>query len=169
MGSQSGCDSPDRKVRDNPTTLRRATVEEAEIIGLHRRAMFVDMGYPSNAELDAMTSAFLGWLRRRMDSGEYLAWFAVTPDQSVVAGLGLWLMDWPPHMIGPKAPRANILNVYTQPDYRRRGLARQLVETALAWCRENRIGCVILHASSAGTALYTSLGFEATNEMRLII
>jgi GNAT superfamily N-acetyltransferase len=150
-------------------TIRRATVEEADVIALHRRSMFFDMGFRGDADLEAMTVAFLPWLRRRMEVGEYLAWFAVSPDQSVVAGLGLWLMDWAPHMVGPGVPRANILNVYTQPDHRRQGLARQLMDAALAWCRENGTRCIILHASHEGRPLYESLGFAPTNEMRLMI
>ena len=131
--------------------------------------MFCDMGFRGETDLDAMIVAFLPWLKRRMETGEYLAWFAVAPDQSVAAGLGLWLMDWAPHMVGPGTPRANILNVYTQPAHRRQGLARALMDTALTWCRQNGIRTIILHASHEGRPLYESLGFHPTNEMRLML
>lgn len=149
--------------------IRRATIGDAEIIAFHRRQMFFDMGFRDGAILDGMIEAFLPWLRQKMERNEYLGWFAVAPDRSVVAGLGLWLMDWAPHIIGPGSPRGNIINVYTQPDWRRRGLARQLMDTALVWCRENGIRCVILHASDEGRPLYESLGFHSTNEMRLML
>jgi GNAT superfamily N-acetyltransferase len=70
-------------------------------------------------------------------------------------------------MIGRSPRRGNILNVYTAKTFRRRGLARWLMEAVLLWCRQNGIDTVILHASPAGKSLYESLGFEATNEMRL--
>ena len=104
-----------------------------------------------------------------MEAGEYLAWLAVRADGSIAAGLGLWLMDWPPHMVGPGSLRGNILNVYSDPDSRRQGLARRLMELALEWCKVNRIRAVILHSSNAGQPLYEKLGFRATNEMRLMI
>src|SRR5271165_6539065 len=88
--------------------IRPATVEEANIIAEQRRAMFSDMGYRDR--LDSMTKAFLPWVRAKMNTGEYLAWFAIAEDGSVVGGSGLWLMDWPPHMIGPGSRRGNILN-----------------------------------------------------------
>ena len=135
----------------------------------HRRAMFCEMGYQDEQALDKMCVAFEPWLAGRMQTGEYLAWFAVSADGAVAAGLGLWLMDWPPHMIGPGARRGNILNVYTEPHSRRLGLARTLMETALGWCRDNGIRAVILHASNEGRALYEALGFKSTNEMRLEI
>ena len=131
--------------------------------------MFLDMGYPENEAMQQMLRAFRPWLLQKMEAGEYLAWFATGADHEICAGLGLWLMDWPPHMLGPGRWRANILNVYTRPESRRNGLARQLVETALAWCRANQLSTVILHASAAGRPLYASMGFQPSSEMRMIV
>jgi GNAT superfamily N-acetyltransferase len=63
--------------------------------------------------------------------------------------------------------RATILNVYTDPEYRRRGIARLLMETMIDWCKREGLARVNLHASDAGRHLYESLGFEPSNEMRL--
>lgn len=149
--------------------IRLATIGDSDIIAAQRRAMFFEMGYRDQAVLDAMIVAFRPWLLRKMEAGEYLAWLAVRADGSVAAGLGLWLMDWPPHMVGPGSPRGNILNVYTNADSRRQGLARRLMEVALEWCRANRIRAVILHSSNEGRPLYEKLGFRPTNEMRLML
>jgi GNAT superfamily N-acetyltransferase len=150
-------------------TVRPGTPEDAEAIAAHRRAMFSEMGHRDDVGLDAMTAAFLPWLRQRIAHAEYLAWVAVGPDGSIAAGLGLWLMDWPPHMIGPGARRGNILNVYTEPAFRRQGIARRLMAVALEWCRANGIRAVILHASDDGLKLYQELGFKPTNEMRILL
>lgn len=147
--------------------IRRAAVEDARTIAIHRRAMFRDMGYHDKTALDLMMAKFLPWLEAKMVSGDYLAWLAVTAGDCVVAGAGLWLMDWPAHMLGSYGRRGNILNVYTEPEFRRRGLARRLIETALDWCRVNGVDLAILHASSEGRSLYESLGFQASNEMRI--
>ncbi len=96
-----------------------------------------------------------------------MEWLAVSAGDFVVAGAGLWLMDWPAHMVGSSARRGNILNVYTEQEFRRRGLARWLVEAALHWCKANEIDFVILHASQEGRGLYESLGFQTSNEMRI--
>ena len=131
--------------------------------------MFHEMGYHDEQALDAMCQAFRPWLKGKMRDNQYLAWFAVEAGGEIAAGLGLWLMDWPPHMIGPGVPRGNILNVYTQPESRRMGLARRLMDTALEWCRGNRVQAVILHSSDDGRPLYESLGFKPTNEMRILL
>jgi GNAT superfamily N-acetyltransferase len=145
--------------------VRRASIDDINILAAHRRAMFVDMGYRDEQALDAMAVKCHDWLLTRMNRGEYLAWLAIAPDRSIVAGTGLWLMDWPPHMIGG-GPRGNILNVYTAVEHRRRGLARELMKAAMQWCRSNGVDVVVLHASAEGRHLYESMGFAGTNEMR---
>lgn len=150
-------------------TLRRASTSDLDVLVEHRRAMFRDMGYGDEAALTSMAYKFGAWLIERMDSGDYLAWLVSAPDGSIAAGTGLWLMDWPPHMIGQGARRGNILNVYTHPNFRRRGLARELMTAAIVWCRENGVDTIILHASPSGRAIYETLGFAPTNEMRLAL
>lgn len=125
------------------------------------------MGYRDDAILDSMCARFRLWLPPRLQAAEYFAWLAVGPEGSIAAGAGLWLMDWPPHVIGAGKRRGNILNVYTEPGFRRRGLARQLMEAALECCRKSLVDTVILHASADGRQLYESMGFSATNEMRI--
>jgi GNAT superfamily N-acetyltransferase len=151
-------------------TIRQATLDERDLdaIAHHRRAMFFDMGHHDQRALDAMSARFRPWLRGKMQNGEYLAWFALAPDDSIAAGLGLWLMDWPPHMIASGRWRGNILNVYAEPAYRRQGMARALMKQALTWCAANEVDAIILHASNEGRSLYESLGFVAGNEMRLV-
>ena len=148
--------------------VRRATADDINVLVAHRRAMFVDMGYRNETALDSMASKCYAWLLARMNRGEYLAWLAIAPDRSIVAGAGLWLMDWIPHMVG-SGPRGNILNVYTAVEYRRRGLAGELVKAALQWCRSNGVDVVVLHSSSEGRRLYESMGFAGSNEMRLTL
>jgi ribosomal protein S18 acetylase RimI-like enzyme len=148
-------------------TLRRGTTADLDILVEHRRAMFRDMGYSDERAMASMASKFRPWLLQHMKGGDYLAWLVSAPDGSIAAGAGLWLMDWPPHMVGQGARRGNVLNVYTDAEFRRRGLARELMMAALAWCRENGVDTIILHASPSGRALYEAMGFTPTNEMRL--
>ena len=147
--------------------LRRATTADLDTLVEHRRAMFRDMGYTDLEAMRSMAARFRPWLLARMEAGGYLAWVISAPNGLIAAGAGLWLMDWPPHMVGKGAHRGNILNVYTHPDFRRRGFARELMQAALDWCSGNGVDTVILHASDSGRALYESMGFTPTNEMRL--
>jgi GNAT superfamily N-acetyltransferase len=146
-------------------SIREAVPQDAAVITYHRRRMFEDMGRAS-AAIEDMEQRFLPWVEAQLTSKRYLGWFA-TFNGEVVAGAGLLLMDWPPHVLGRSTLRGNIINVYTEPECRRQGLARQLTQLCIDWCWANDIDVIILHASDEGRALYESMGFRASNEVRL--
>jgi GNAT superfamily N-acetyltransferase len=149
--------------------IREAALAELDIEAIvhQRREMFFDMGHRDERALELMSEKFRPWVMRKMEADEYRTWFAITADETVAAGAGLWLMDWPPHIVGGGKWRGNIVNVYTEVPHRRQGLARELMKKAMGWCAREGVETVILHASEEGRALYEKLGFEATNEMRL--
>lgn len=59
-----------------------------------------------------------------------------------------------------------MLNVYTASAFRRRGLARRLMQEILAWAWETQLDSLVLHAAPDGRPSYEQLGLAATNEMR---
>jgi GNAT superfamily N-acetyltransferase len=151
-----------------PTLIREATLADVTTILAHRRSMFVDMGFTDSRALDAMDATCRLWLAEALGTGAYRGWLAVSPEARPLAGGGVALPSWPSHPRDPHAPRAAvILNVYTEHEHRRTGLARAIMSTILDWLRQSGFQYVSLHASDAGRPLYDALGFEATNEMRL--
>ena len=50
-------------------------------------------------------------------------------------------------------------------EWRRRGIAGQLVKEIITWSRNERIDRLLLHASDDGRSVYERLGFIAGNEM----
>jgi GNAT superfamily N-acetyltransferase len=85
----------------------------------------------------------------------------------VVAGAGLWLFFEQPRPFNLSGKKGYVLNVLTEPEYRRRGLARYMMQCIIEWCREQDIKMVNLHASDKGLPLYKSLGFSSTGELGL--
>jgi GNAT superfamily N-acetyltransferase len=85
----------------------------------------------------------------------------------VVAGGGVILLEYQPGPLQPGRYRPFVVNVWCDEEYRRQGLARQLMETMVTWAREQGFAALNLHASEAGRPLYEELGFVRTNEMRL--
>lgn len=146
---------------------RLATTADSSLIANHRSAMFRAMGSAPPEVLDEMSRAFEPWVLRRLTEGRYMGWITCNGD-CPIASIGLLLLDWPPHPLDPAgAERGYILNLFIEPEYRRRGLARKLVELCLDEGRRRNIGVISLHASAEGRPLYDSLGFQSSNEMQL--
>lgn len=151
-----------------PATLviRVATLDDIPEIVRQRRAMYEAMDYKETASLDAMVLASSAYLAKALPDGSFRAWFA-SEGCRVVAGGAVVISPWPSHPYDLECRRATILNVYTYPDYRRRGIARRIMQTMIEWCRREGFARIRLHSSTDGRQLYESLGFEPSNEMRL--
>ena|SRR5215471_15530426 len=95
--------------------------------------------------------------------------------EKIVAGAGVVIRVVPPfpHRSGTgeitiaEGRQGVIVNVFTEPEWRRRGLAKLLMKKIIAWSREQSLDDLVLHASDNGRALYEQLGFVPTGEMRL--
>lgn len=149
-------------------TIRAATAADSEVILRHRRAMFADMGTGDEVSREAMVRAARPFLEASLGDGSYRGWLVEDGD-SVLASGGLAIIGFQPSPLDPVPRRVWILNMYTEPGCRRRGFARQLMETMIDWCRGQGIGSVFLHASDDGRPLYERLGFTPTSEMRLVL
>jgi GNAT superfamily N-acetyltransferase len=147
--------------------IRTAGVEDLNHIVHHRLAMFEEMGHRDAAELAGVEAASREYFGEALRTGTYRGWLAEEADGTVVGGGGIVIAKWPGFPGEKRADRPWILNMYTEPQARRRGVARQLVEVMIEWCRKEGFRTVSLHASNAGRPLYETLGFQPTNEMRL--
>jgi RimJ/RimL family protein N-acetyltransferase/GNAT superfamily N-acetyltransferase len=155
--------------------VRRATVADAAIIARHRARMFHDMDEISGACFGDFVAASQAWTKQALASGEYVGWLAAPkaePDQ-IVGGAGVQLRQVPPHPCRPAREgafavgrHAIVLNVFTEPDWRRRGVGLLLMEEVLSWARGEKLDRLVLHASDQARSLYERMGFVATNEMR---
>lgn len=147
--------------------IRRATPADLELVMRNRIEMFRDMGGYSEDELAAMARIGEPYFAAGLSNGNYQGWFIEDRSARVVAGAGVTLIEYHPGPRDPTPRRPWIVNVYTVPAFRHRGLARRLMEAMIAWCREQGYHSINLHASHFGRPLYQSMGFEPTNEMRL--
>ena len=150
-----------------PYRIRPASTSDLEVVLHHRRRMFEDMGYTEERALDRMILASTPLLQHGLADGTYRGWLVETEHARVVAGGGVIVLQFQPHPIDPRTHRAWVVNMFTEPEHRKRGLARRLMQEIVIWCRQEGMRTLYLHASDEGRPLYASLGFEPTNEMCL--
>ena len=79
--------------------IRKVRKEDMSVVCLHRRKMFEESGTQSGV-LDRMTDSFAIWLARHLEDGTYFG-FMVEDEVMIVAGVGLMLIEWPPHPSHP--------------------------------------------------------------------
>jgi GNAT superfamily N-acetyltransferase len=147
--------------------IRETKLDDASEVLRHRRLMFRDMGYRDEVALDAMQAISESYLVACMKDGTYRGWLAQTEDGRVAGGGGVLVYLWVSNPRDPNPMRAYLLNVYVYEEFRRRGVARRLMQVMVDWCRAKGFASVWLHASDEGRPLYESMGFTATNEMKL--
>ena len=157
--------------------VRLATPEDVDAIAKHRARMFEEMGQVPPEAFEILRAKSREGLRDLLTRGEYIGWLAIPtrrPD-IIAGGAGVQLRKVLPHPL-PRANEENkiaegrhaiILNVFTEPHWRRQGVAVLLLQRIIDWARTERLDRLVLHASEAGRSLYERLGFVGTNEMRL--
>lgn len=145
--------------------LRLATAVDTDILVHHRVTMFLDMGLNA-ASIELTRVAAREYFSSAVADGSYRGWLAEAND-GVIGGAGVVISAWPGVPGSKLAKRAMILNMFVERAYRRRGIARALLQQTIEWCKAEGFTFVGLHASDEGRPLYEAMGFVPTNEMRL--
>jgi GNAT superfamily N-acetyltransferase len=163
-----------RKSRRRPRApefrVRAATAADTELLVRHNRGMWLDIGLFPTKVVFASAPAYRRWLRREMRAHRYHGFIAETLEGAAVASGAVWLQPVQPRpgiMAGTESPY--VMSMYTEPEFRGRGLASRLVESMIQWSRHRRYSRITLHASKQGHPVYERLGFADSNEMRYML
>jgi GNAT superfamily N-acetyltransferase len=154
-----------KKPRRLAFTVRKATLKDLPALVHQRRAMWRDLGAREQRELDRADKVYAGWARSRMKSGTLMGWVAEN-EGKILGGGCVWLQPVQPRPGYKLMIQPYLLSMYTEPRYRGLGVASDIVEKALEWCRSNGFHQLRLHASEMGRKVYLKHGFERTWEMR---
>lgn len=98
----------------------------------------------------------------------HAAWLVFDGEEVVGMGAVSFYQVMPTYH-NPSGKKAYIMNMYTRPDYRRRGIAYRVLELLTAEAEMRQIDAVTLEATAAGRPLYEAFGFTAMrDEMELL-
>ena len=151
--------------------IHRATVQDADIIAWHRARMFQDMGDVSDDAFEILRAKARVRLKEWLESGDYIGWLATPADKpkTIVGGAGVQVQPILPRPLNSstigEGRQGTIVNVFTEPRWRRRGIAGVLVKEIITWSRNEQIDRMLLHASDKGRLVYERLGFIPGEEM----
>jgi GNAT superfamily N-acetyltransferase len=148
--------------------VRRATLRGLDVLVHHRRRMFEDLpGRYSRTEHAVHDREYRRWVKRLLPKGEFVGWIAETRGGAPVAGGAVWLQERQPRPGEAAAKVPYLLSMYTEPEFRGRGLATRIVKEAMRWSKRGGHRFMTLHASKQGRRVYTRLRWERTWEMRV--
>ena len=106
-----------------------------------------------------LVPALRDYYRRHLADGTFVSWLAFDGER-LVGTSGMSFVEKPPYFGCPNGRIGLLSSMYTEPEYRRRGIARELLSRVVAEARAYGCGVVQITASDMGVKLYTAFGFE---------
>ena len=138
--------------------VERATTDDIpELVELRLAYLTEDSGPLDRDMADSIARDLPGYYRERL--GRDLLVYVVRDRDSIASCAFLLVVRKPMSPAFPTGMTGTVLNVYTRPASRRRGMARALMETMLRDTREMGLSVVELKATDDGYPLYLKVGF----------
>ncbi len=109
--------------------------------------------------LDEYRDVMREYLEREMSTGNFVAWLAVANNE-IIATSGIITIQRLPQLWNMTGKEAYIMNMYTKPEWRRKGIGSAILEKLLIEARNRGIEAVKLHATPMGRPLYEKFGFK---------
>ncbi len=102
--------------------------------------------------------ALLDFYNRHLSDGTFVSYLAVDGDK-IVGTSGMSFVEKPPYFGCPSGKLGLLSSMYTDPNYRRQGIAKKLLSLVVDAARDYGCGAVQITASDMGVLLYTDFGF----------
>ncbi len=108
-------------------------------------------------EID-LAPALKQYYMRHMADGTFVSWLAFDGNK-IIGTSGMSFVEKPPYFGCPSGKIGLLSSMLTNPDYRRKGIAKELLSRVVNEAREYGCGTIQITASDMGVKLYTDFGF----------
>ena len=105
-----------------------------------------------------LAPALKDYYERHMADGTFVSWLALDGEK-IIGTSGMSFVEKPPYFGCPNGRIGLLSSMFTDPAYRRRGIAKELLRLVIDEAREYGCGTVQITASDMGVLLYTDFGF----------
>ncbi len=137
-------------------TYRKLTRDDLDTFIRMRITQLREEGAKEDIEL---RPALTDYYERHLADGTFVSWLALDGDV-IVGTSGMSFVEKPPYFGCPNGKIGLLSSMYTDPAYRRRGIARELLRRVTEEARAFGCGAVQITASDMGVLLYTDFGFQ---------
>lgn len=139
--------------------FNKATIKDIGVLTDLRIAYLQeDLGAISGKDLELMQATLPSYYEKHLNKD--LIVYVARDEMDIVSCAFLLIVEKPmsPSFITGKT--GTVLNVYSKPDYRKKGYAKKLITTMLEDARAEGVSIIELKATEDGYSLYKSVGFE---------
>lgn len=151
--------------------IRRATIDDIDLLIRLRLDYLLDENkLQSLDDLDGITAKLREYFGKWIPVGGFIALIA-EDNGNVVSTAFLSIVERPPRNANTSYLVGTVYNVFTYPEYRRKGIATKVMQKLLEEAKSLDIASVDLLSTQDGKPLYEKLGFHIANytAMRLKI
>ena len=106
-----------------------------------------------------LRSALIDYYHRHMADGTFVSWLAMDGDK-IIGTSGMSFVEKPPYFSCPSGRLGLLSSMFTDPAYRRMGIAKELLDRVVKEAKAYGCGAVQITASDMGVKLYTAYGFQ---------
>ena len=107
-----------------------------------------------------LVPALKDYYHRHLSDGTFVSWLALDGEK-IIGTSGMSFVEKPPYFGCPTGRIGLLSSMFTDPDYRRRGIARELLDRVVSEARSYGCGTVQITASDMGMKLYSAYGFKS--------
>jgi GNAT superfamily N-acetyltransferase len=140
---------------DMAIEYRKLTEKELDIFIEMRINQLREEGATEDIDL---RPALKDYYNRHMQDGTFVSWLALDGNK-IIGTSGMSFVEKPPYFGCPSGKMGLLSSMFTAPDYRRKGIAKELLSRVVDEARQYGCGTVQITASDMGVLLYTNFGF----------
>ena len=139
--------------------IRRASARDVDALTELRLALLLESGHVADrAQKELIRLATRDYLAAKIPAEEFLVWVAEV-DGCIISTSGLIFSQKPPAETNLSGKEAYVLNMYTVPEWRGRGLATRLLQELIAFVRTTDAHRIWMYATADGQPIYAKAGF----------
>ena len=105
-----------------------------------------------------LVPALKGYYTRHMADGTFVSWLALD-GEDIIGTSGMSFVEKPPYFGCPSGKIGLLSSMFTDPKYRRKGIAKELLSRVVNDARDYGCGTIQITASDMGVKLYMDFGF----------
>jgi len=140
--------------------IYKATLDDIDnLVQLRIDFLKMDHGHLSEADEKAIRIQVKNYFEKHIPLGDCIGMLAKTDDGEIVSAAFLVIKEYPANTFFMTGVASTLLNVITYPQYRRKGIAAQVIKRIIDEAKSAGVSSIDLYATEEGKGLYEKLGF----------